>query len=133
MAGFSSIFYGILGISLIFLGIPACIWVALLIRNRLLARETLSSLSYALGALATVMAPLLLIEGAVVLQAFFVYDGTCYGFTDGHWPCARRDFILADASYGLFLLIPVAALYAPTTLVLFILGWWRRRPGASKA
>lgn len=118
--------YGISGILVLVIGVPVLVWLAVLVRNRLLARKALSGLSYSLMAIAAAVLPLLMLEGAIVLQAVFAYDGTCYGFTDGHWPCSRADFILADASYGLFFLIPVTALYVPTTLIVFILGWRRR-------
>lgn len=118
--------YGIFGILVLVLGVPVLLWLAVVVRNRLLARMALSGLSYSLMAIAATVLPILMLEGAIVLQAVFAYDGSCYGFTDGHWPCARADFILADASYGVFFLIPVAALYAPATLFVFILGWRRR-------
>jgi len=118
--------YAISGILVLVLGVPALVWLAVFVRNRLLSREALSGLSYSLMAIVMAVLPLLALEGAIVLQAYFAYDGTCYGFTDGHWPCSRADFILADASYGVFFLIPVTALYVPAALFVFFLGWRRR-------
>jgi len=132
MEGLAATLYGISGILLLFLGVPALVCLATVLRNRLLAREVLSRRLYVLGTLVMAIVPLLVIEAAIVLQANFVYDGNCYGFTDGYWPCSRADFVIADASFGLFILIPVALLHVPATLLVFFLGWRRRySPGSA--
>ena len=112
---------------LLLLGVAALlVWLAVFLRNRLLAKGVPSGLACALFALAVALLPLGLIEAAIVLWASVVYDGTCYGFIDGRWPCSRADFTVAQASYGLFILIPVAGFHVPASLIVFILGWHRR-------
>jgi hypothetical protein len=117
--------YGVAGMGLFFLGIPSLVWLAASVRNRLLARPTISGRAYLGGAVVMAVVPLLLIEGGIVAQAMMVYDGICYGFTDGSWPCSRADFVLKDASFGLFLLGPFALWYWPLEAIVFLLGWRR--------
>ena len=118
--------YALSFLVLLLLGLPALIWLAVAVRSRLLARGAPSGPVYCFAAAAVALLPLGLFEMAVALWATVTYDGTCYGFTDGHWPCSRADFTAAQASYGLLLLIPLAAFHLPATLLVFLLGWRRR-------
>ena len=119
--------YALSYLVLLLLGVPLLTWLAVTLRNRLLAGGTPSPLAYCLAAAVVALVPLGLVASGVALWASVVYDGTCYGFTDGRWPCSRGDFTAAQVSYGLFLLIPAAALYLPASLAVFFLGWRRRQ------
>ena len=101
-------------------------WLAVVVRNRFLRKPNLSAGKFIGAALATALAPLIALEVAVIVWASLAYDGTCFGFTDGQWPCERIDYVTAQASWGLFIAIILAVALVPAVAIIFGLGWRRR-------
>jgi hypothetical protein len=50
--------------------------------------------------LALAFAPIVLITLVAVLVGIFVYDGQCYGFTDGQWECSLGEFLGIQLQYA---------------------------------
>ena len=50
--------------------------------------------------LALAFAPIVLITLIAMLAGLFVYDGLCYGFTDGQWECSLGEFLGIQLQYA---------------------------------
>jgi hypothetical protein len=55
-------------------------------------------------------------------SAIFTYHGTCYGFTDGSWPCSWQEYASDQVFWSALLDIPISLYIIPCWLV--ALGFW---------
>ena len=62
--------------------------------------------------------PFLLMLTVGIISDIRSYDGNCYGFTDGKWPCSMWESIQQDMSLGMFFLGIPCLLWAGMCLLL---------------
>ena len=73
-----------------------------------------------------ILAPLLL----GFASATITYRGTCYGFTDGSWPCSWLEYVSDQVFWSALLAIPVSMYLFPTWLIALVLWLYRRHTTA---
>ena len=73
-----------------------------------------------------ILAPLML----GLASAVFTYHGTCYGFTDGSWPCPWQEYAAAQVFWAALLDIPLSMYLIPAWLVALGLWLYKRRTAA---
>jgi hypothetical protein len=61
-----------------------------------------------------------------LLSAFITYRGTCYGFTDGSWPCSRWEYTTDTVFWSALLDIPILLYLIPGWFVAVAL-WLHKR------
>ena len=71
----------------------------------------------------TLLAPPLL----GVAFAAFSYQGTCYGFTDGSWPCSWNEYLSEQAFWSVWLDLPLGVFLISAWLAAAGIWFYRRR------
>lgn len=56
--------------------------------------------SFLMRILVLAFSPIILLTAIAVLVGFFVYEGQCYGFTDGQWECSLAEFLSIQLQYA---------------------------------
>ena len=63
-------------------------------------RPSMALKSFLLRMFAPAFSPIVLVTLIAVVIGIFVYDGQCYGFTDGQWECGIGEFLGIQLQYA---------------------------------
>ena len=69
----------------------------------------------------------------VFISANLSYQGICYGFTDGSWPCPWQEYVSDAILYSTLLDIPLSLYILPAWLVALGLWLYKRHTTDSSA
>ena len=78
---------------------------------------------YFSSAIVVGIAPSILITLVLVLTSLRLYTGICYGLNDDRHLCTFTEFIFDQASWSMFITVPILILNLPASLIVFVLGW----------
>ena len=78
---------------------------------------------YFSSAIGVGIAPSILITLVLVLTSLRLYTGICYGLNDDGHLCTFTEFIFDQASWSMFITVPILILNLPASLIVFVLGW----------
>ena len=74
--------------------------IALVLALKWTCRPSMAFKAFLLQMLAIAVAPLIANVLAALLIGALVYDGQCYGFTDGQWACDLNEFLGIQLQYA---------------------------------
>lgn len=100
--------------------------------TRRLARQSAPACrGYLLSALASAVIPLLLIPLVVLVISGLEFSGTCYGFTNGSWPCPFSEFFINQLFWGSLIFFPAVIPAWIGSAVILLVSWFKPRPEAA--